>query len=88
MTSENYDYSYYWNGQPVTRNSNYPNGNTHLLSILRLTAGWRKNIGPGVNVLVEPYAALPLGGVGFGSIRLSSFGLNFSLQLRQPSEKK
>jgi hypothetical protein len=88
MTRENYDYSYYWNGQPVTRNSNYPNGNTHLLSILRLSAGWRKNIGPGTSVLVEPYAALPLTGVGFGSIRLSSFGLNFSLQLRQPSEKK
>lgn len=88
MTRENYDYSYYWNGQPVTRNSNYPNGNTHLLSILRLSAGWRKNIGPGASVLIEPYAALPLRGVGFGSIRLSSFGLNFSLQLRQPSEKK
>jgi len=88
MTRENYNYTYYWNGQPVTRNSNYPNGNTHILSILRLSGGWRKSIGPGTSLLVEPYAALPLGGVGYGSIRLSSFGLNFSLQLRQPYEKK
>ena len=88
MTRENYNYTYYWNGQPVTRNSNYPNGNTHILSILRLSGGWRKSIGPGTSLLIEPYAALPLGGVGYGSIRLSSFGLNFSLQLRQPYEKK
>lgn len=88
MTNENYNYTYYWNGQPVTRNSNYLNGNTHILSILRLSGGWRKSIGPGTSLLVEPYAALPLGGVGYGSIRLSSFGLNFSLQLRQPYEKK
>lgn len=88
MTRENYNYTYYWNGQPVTRNNNYPNGNTHIFSILRLSGGWRKSIGPGTSLLVEPYAALPLGGVGYGSIRLSSFGLNFSLQLRQPYEKK
>lgn len=88
MTRENYNYSYYWNGQPITRNSNYPTGNTHLLSILKLSAGWRKSIGPGTSILIEPYAALPLTGLGYGSIRLSSFGLNFSLQLRQPYEKK
>lgn len=88
MTRENYNYSYYWNGMPVTRNNNYPNGNTHLLSILRLSAGWRKSIGQGTSVLIEPYASLPLSGVGYGSIRLSSFGLNFSLQLRQPYHSK
>lgn len=88
MTRENYNYSYYFNGQPVTRNSNYPNGNTHLFSILRLSGGWRKSIGKGSSVLVEPYASLPLGGVGFGNIRLSSYGLNFSFQIRQPSKKK
>ncbi len=88
MTRENYNYAYYFNGQLLTRNNNYPTGNTHLLSILRLSAGWRKPIGKSSSILVEPYAALPLGGVGFGSIRLSSYGLNFSLQIRQPSKKK
>lgn len=88
MTRENYNYTYYWNSQLVTRNNNYSTGNTYLLSIFRLSAGWRKSIGKGTSVLIEPYAALPLGGVGYGSIRLSSFGLNFSLQIRQPSKKK
>lgn len=88
MTRENYNYSYYWNGQPYTRNSNYLTGKTHLLSILKLSAGWRKSVGPATSLLIEPYAALPLSGLGYGSIRLSSFGLNFSLQLRQPYEKK
>ncbi|HCL06575.1 MAG TPA: hypothetical protein DHW64_11705 [Chitinophagaceae bacterium] len=88
MTRENYNYAYYLNGQLVTRNNNYPTGNTHLFSILRLSAGWKKSIGKSTSILIEPYAALPLGGVGFGNIRLSSYGLNFSLQIRQPSKKK
>lgn len=88
MTRENYNYAYYYNGQYGTRNSNYPSGNTHLLSILKLSTGWIKPIGKASAFLIEPYASLPLTGVGYGSIRLSSFGLNFSFQIRQPSGKK
>lgn len=88
MTRENYNYSYYYNGQYGTRNSNYPSSNTYLLSILKLSAGWVKPISKASSFMIEPYASLPLTGLGYGSIRLSSFGLNFSLQIRQPSGKK
>lgn len=88
MTRENYNYAYYYNGQYGTRNSNYPTSNTYLLSILKLSAGWVKPMGKSSSLLIEPYASLPLAGVGYGNIKLSSFGLNFSLQIRQPSRKK
>ncbi len=87
MTSENYDYFYYYNGQPVTRNSSLNSSDKHILSIVHLSAGFGKQLSKKWTIQVEPYAKLPLGGVGFGSIRLSSFGLNLSLQHRQPARK-
>lgn len=87
MTSENYDYFYYYNGQPVTRNSSLNSSDKHILSIVHLSAGFEKQLSKKWAIQVEPYAKLPLGGVGFGSIRLSSFGLNLLLQHRQPVKK-
>ena len=87
MTSENYNYFYYYNGQPVTRNSSYSSTDTHVLSIAHLSVGFENRISQNWALQVEPYAKIPLGGVGFGNIRLSSFGVNFSVQHRQPSKK-
>ena len=88
MTKENYDYYYYSNtGQLVTRHNSYNSTDTHVLSIAHLSVGFENRLSRNWSMLVEPYAKIPLGGVGFGSIRLSSFGLNFSIQHRQPSKK-
>jgi hypothetical protein len=76
-----------YNGQPAQRTNTYPSSDTHLLSILHLSAGLDKQIGQKWSMLIEPYAKIPLGGVGFGSIQLSSFGINLSLQYKQPSRK-
>lgn len=88
MTRENYNYFYYYNGLPVRRNANYPNGKTHLFSILKLSAGWIRETGKRSSLAIEPFANLPLSGLGFGSVKLSSFGVNFSYQFRQPNKKK
>ncbi len=88
MTRENYNYFYYYNGNPVRRNANYPNGKTHLFSILKISGGWVRNTGKNSSFIVEPFANVPLSGLGFGSVRLSSFGVNFSYQFRQPNKKK
>jgi hypothetical protein len=88
MTRENYNYFYYYNGLPVRRNANYPNGKTHLFSILKLSAGWLRETGKNSSFIVEPFANIPLNGLGFGSVKLSSFGVNFSYQFRQPNRKK
>ena len=88
MTRENYNYFYYYNGIPVRRNANYPDGKTHLFSILKLSAGWIRDTNKSAGLAVEPFANLPLSGLGFGGVKLSSFGVNFSYQFRQPNRKK
>lgn len=87
MTRENYNYFYYYNGIPVRRNANYPNGKTHMFSILKISGGWARSTGKSSSFIVEPFANVPLSGLGFGSVKLSSFGVNFSYQLRQPNKK-
>jgi hypothetical protein len=88
MTEEHYDYSYYSAlGSLASRTSEYESNDTHILSILHLSAGFERRMTRNLSVLIEPYAKLPLGGVGFGDIRLSSFGLNLSVQYRQPAKK-
>ena len=88
MTRENYNYFYYYNGLPVRRNANYPDGKTHPFSILKLSAGWIRDINKNAALIIEPFANLPISGLGFGSVRLSSFGIYFSYQFRQPNKKK
>lgn len=87
MTKESYDYFYYYNNQPVTRHSTLDSDDKHVLSIAHFSVGFENRISKKWALQIEPYAKIPLGGVGYGSIRLSSFGLNFSLQHRQPAKK-
>jgi hypothetical protein len=87
MTSENYNYFFYSTNQPVTRNAAYPSSDTHIMSILHLSAGFESQVTRTLSLQIEPYAKIPLDRVGLGNISLSSFGLNFSLQRRQPSKK-
>lgn len=87
MKMQQYNYNYKVNGTPGsnswTNNTDY----NHLFSILHFSAGIEKQIGKHLNWQVEPYAKLPLHGVGFGDIKLSSFGINFSIQYRQPVKR-
>lgn len=87
MTKEDYDYYYYFNGAQTSRNASYNSTDTHILSIAHLSAGFENRISRTMSLQVEPYAKIPLGGVGLGNIRLSSFGVNFSVQYRQPAKK-
>lgn len=89
MTRENYDYTYYNPAGTITsRNSAYGSGDTHIMSILHLSAGFEKRLSNSMSLQVEPYAKIPLTGMGFGNIKLSSFGLNFSVEYRQPAKKQ
>ncbi|GAC1438996.1 MAG: hypothetical protein NVSMB63_03670 [Sediminibacterium sp.] len=87
MKQESYDYYYHYNGQPGRRSSTYHTGNNYILSIAHLSAGFEKRIGQNLSVQVEPYAKMPLTGIGFGNIRLSSFGVNLAVQYRQSYHK-
>lgn len=88
MRKQQYDYSYKTGaGVPSTRRWKTDSSSNYLFSIFDLSAGWERSLGKRLNVQVEPYAKIPLKGVGFGNIRLSSFGINFSIQLRQPFKR-
>jgi hypothetical protein len=88
MTKEDYTYHYYsFTGQLVSRHNEYNSGDTHIMSIADFSVGFENRLSRNWSLLVEPYAKIPLSGVGQGNIQLSSFGLNFSVQYRQPSKK-
>ncbi|MEI8073964.1 MAG: outer membrane beta-barrel protein [Bacteroidota bacterium] len=84
MKNENYNYLYYYNSQPYSRSSNYNSTDQHLFALLHISAGIERPLSKNITTIIEPYAKIPLSGVGFGGIQLSSFGLNFSVQYRQP----
>jgi hypothetical protein len=87
MKKENYDYYYTMNNQPYYKPASYESNEQYLFSILHISAGIEKSVGKNLTGIIEPYAKLPLSGVGYGSIDLSSFGINFSLQYKQPKTK-
>ena len=88
MKKQAYDYSYKdasgWAGTAAWTNDSTFN---HVFSILSLSAGFEKSFGKHMNWQIEPYAKIPLGGVGFGNIKLSSFGINLTVQYRHPVKR-
>ncbi len=82
MTKESYDYYYPFNNRIVTRNGTYNSGEKYLFSIAHFSAGIEQHVGKNLSMLIEPYAKIPVSGVGFGSIKLSSLGVNLALQYR------
>lgn len=88
MTHESYDYTWYNSGGVlVSRNIAYNSTDKHVLSILSLGAGLSNRVGSAWTMNIAPYARIPLGGVGFGSIHLGSYGVNLSFQHRLPAKK-
>ncbi|NCT94846.1 MAG: outer membrane beta-barrel protein [Chitinophagaceae bacterium] len=88
MQQEQYNYFYYYNNNPVTRKAIYNTSSTYLFSVVSISAGFEQRISNKISLLTEPYAKLPLLGLGHGSAKLSSFGLNFFVQYRQPAKKQ
>jgi hypothetical protein len=87
MKKENYDYYYTVNNNPYERPASYVTNEKYLFALIHISAGIEKSVGKNLTGIIEPYAKLPLTSVGFGSIDLSSFGVNFSLQYKQPKKK-
>ena len=52
----------------------------HVLQILNLSAGFEHAVGQRWSVQAEPFVKLPLGGIGFGDVRLGSAGVFLSLR--------
>jgi len=83
MQSEKYTYQYYYQQRLVSRTIQYSNKNNYWGAVAHVSAGISKALLPNVWLQIEPYAKIPLKGVGFGSISLTSMGINAGLQWKR-----
>lgn len=78
----NYYYKYYAGGPTIQKKLSIQDENKHYFSVLTLSGGYQKNIGKSFSIMVEPYFKLPLGGVGFGKVKLNSGGILLSVGIK------
>jgi hypothetical protein len=88
MDKEYYNIYYTHNGIPYDpydydsdTNSNY------LFSIWNLSAGMERSLGKHFSIQAEPYLKIPLKGLGAGNMRMTSYGVLFTLKYK-PTFKK
>lgn len=75
MLSETYNFIYNSGHREYTLR----NANQHVLSVVNLSVGLEKPINQQSSIVIQPYAKLPLTGIGQGQTDLKSFGIGFQL---------
>lgn len=83
MTNENYSLSfrgasgtYYSSPYKSDSNSNY------IFSIVNLSVGYERSLGKRFSIQAEPYLKIPMKGLGYGNMRMDSYGMLFSLKYK------
>ena len=79
MKKENYKYTIVSTGAPYPYSKTYNQSSTFLLSALNVSAGYSRFLGKNTSLRVEPYAKIPLKGVGIGSLPITSVGVNMGV---------
>ncbi len=91
MLSEKYDFVYN-NPSPAyptgRREYTVRNENKHLLSVVNLGLALERPLSNQVSLVVQPYAKLPLTGIGQGKTELKSFGVGFRLNYSLKKKKE
>jgi len=82
MNKEAYGYAYEESGWQGYGDQSYYHSTQNWFSILNLSAGFEHHLGKIGDIRIEPYAKLPLSGIGKGSLSLTSAGLNVGLSRR------
>jgi hypothetical protein len=80
MQKEDYEYEFSTAGMPQKSHRTIHNQNKHILSIANISAGYEHSW-KNVSFQVSPYLKLPLTGIGFGRVKLSSAGIQFSSKI-------
>lgn len=81
MTSQFYNYYYYNNANQYTEKSWKNNANSeYWMGILNLSAGYERILNRKWSLQAEPFLKVPLKGVGFGKMDISTFGTLFTLK--------
>lgn len=90
MLSERYNFIY--NPTPAYpasgRAYTIRNSNRHVLSVINLAVGLEKPLTKQSSIIIQPYAKIPLTGIGQGETDLRSFGLGFQLNYSMKKKAK
>lgn len=87
MNRENYTYAYEYNGWSGSSAWNLKKTSQYPFSVVGISAGLEQALGKQWNLRIEPYAKLPLGGIGTGKLPIMSTGINIGIT-RQLWQKK
>jgi hypothetical protein len=89
MKQETYNYLYKnYSGQQLNHEVTFLNKNKHYFSVLTLSGGYQRNINKTFSLMVEPYAKIPLHGIGYGGVKLNSAGVLLSVGIKAFGSKK
>jgi len=81
MLKETYDYSYRPHQYGDLKQLTLHNQNRHILGVANLSIGYRRQLGSGVSVTVQPFVKVPLTGIGNGKLKLYSSGVALSADI-------
>jgi hypothetical protein len=74
MTSEYYSYNLQGPSGYYSKDASYNSSNKNILEIVKLSGGYEYSVNSKTKIRFEPYVNIPLQGVGFGSMPISSVG--------------
>jgi len=75
MRKQAYTYDYMYMGAPTTRDWETSSQENEWFKILNLSAGYERALNKSWSIQAEPFLKIPLSGIGFGSMDMSSYGI-------------
>lgn len=81
MLKEKYQFTTGQGAAEKVTNLEIDNQNQHLFGIANVSVSFDHQLTPSVSVGVQPFAKLPLTGIGYGDANLKSAGVSFSLNI-------
>lgn len=81
MLQEKYQFTSGQGASEKITNLEIDNQNQHLFGIANVSVSFDHQLTPSVSVGVQPFAKLPLTGIGYGDASLKSAGVSFSLNI-------
>ncbi len=78
-----YYYHYYYSGTTVlgqSRPVQYNTNKNYLFAVVDFSMGVEQKISKSFSLQIEPFVKIPMKGVGYGNLDLSSFGANLSIR--------
>lgn len=88
MDKEDYNLNYVWSGGTNYNSYKSDSNSNYLFSILNLSVGFERSLGKHFSIQAEPYLKIPMKGLGYGNMRMDSYGVYFSLKYKPTFRSK